>query len=88
MGSTATCQAQVIQIEKEKKGNDEVVEKKADELCLKVEKPDGAFNVYKANGKMTKQLYYDIIKFLVPLYNPETEPSILNSLKEAVSKLK
>ncbi len=56
-------------------------------MRLKLEKADDAFQVYKSGGKMTKELYYDIVKFLVPLYDPKTAPSKLNSLKKAKSKL-
>ncbi len=87
LGSRATSQSQVMQIEKEKKGNDEVVEKKANKLCLMVEKANDAFQVYKSGGKMKKELYYDIMKSLVPLYNPKAASSKLNGLKKEMSKL-
>ncbi len=64
-----------MQIERDKKGNDEAVKKKVNELCVKVEKANDAFQVYKSGGKMKKDLYYGIIKFLVPLYDPKTAPN-------------
>ncbi len=53
LGLRATCQAQVMQIEREKKSNDETVAKNANELHLKVEKADETFQVFKSSGKMT-----------------------------------
>ncbi len=55
-----------MQIKNEKKGNNEAVEKKANKLLLKVDEANDAVQVYKSDDKMTKELYYDIVKFLVP----------------------
>ncbi len=51
---------------------------------MKVKNANDAFQVYKSGDKMIKKLYYDIVKFLVPLYDPKTA---LNSGEKAKMKL-
>ncbi len=52
MGSKATIRAQVAQIENEKASVAEMATKKANDLCVKVEKAEASFQLFKSGDKM------------------------------------
>ncbi len=87
MGSRATTRAQVQQLEEEKKAATQTAAKKVEDLRVKVEKAEAAFKLYKAGKNMSKDNWYDIIKFLLPLFDSNAAPSKFNSMKKATTKL-
>ncbi len=87
MGLKATIQAQVAQIEQEKAATKKTAKKKADKMKLKVEKVDESFCLWKSGAKVPLDAWWDIIWFLLPLYDSNTASSTLNTIKKATEKL-
>ncbi len=87
MGSNATIRAQCGQIEQEKAATIKSVEKKEEDLRVKVEKADASFQLYKSGAKMPLEAWKDIVLFLVPLYDKDTAQSKLGTIKKATEKL-
>ncbi len=87
IGLKATIQAQVAQIEQEKAAAKKTVKKKAHEMKLKVEKTDKSFCLFKNGAKMPLEAWQDIIRFLLPLFDTNTAPSMLNTINKVTEKL-
>ncbi len=54
--------------------------KKADDIGVKFEEADASFKLFKSGAKMLHEAWFDIVNFLVTLYNNFFKPSKLNSV--------
>ncbi len=70
-----------------RKQQQKTVKKNADEMKLKVEKADESLCLFKHGAKMLLDAWQDIIQFSLPLYDTNTAPSKLNTIKKAIEKL-
>ncbi len=75
------------QIQADKVAASTIATKKANELRGRVEKAAASFDLFKSSTKIPKEAWYDIIKFLVTLFEKDTAPSKFNSIKKAIEKL-
>ncbi len=85
MGFNATIQAQMAQI----KG--EIATKKANNFHVKVKKVVVSFEHFKSGGKMSLEAWWDIVRFLVPLYDKKMDPSkvaLIVKMKEKLESFK
>ncbi len=56
-------------------------------MQAKVERAKASFGLFQSGAKMSMEEWRDIIRFLVLLYDKETAPSKLNTLKKATEKI-
>lgn len=87
MGSNATIWAQYEQIKQENAATAKSIEKKAEDLQVKVETVDASFQLYKLGAKMPLEARKDIVQFLILLYDNDTTPSKFGIIKKATEKL-
>ncbi len=69
-----------MQIQAENKAVGRVAAKKAYDIQVKFEKADASFKLFKSGAKMLHEAWFDIVNFLVTLYNNFFKPSKLNSV--------
>ena len=88
MGSRATIRAQVLQLNRDMDGDKDVIAKKMAEEASNIEKATKALELYTAIVKRGKNNWEDIIKFLLPKFEPKEAPLKLNSIVKVKNKLK
>ena len=84
----AMIKAQVHQLEIEEKAQVQMAEKLQSFEVDKHTKAKFAFEIYKGDPKnLKKDDWKDIIKFILPIIDPNTAPSKLQSIKKMKEKL-
>ncbi len=74
MGARAMMWVQLQQIELEKATVARTTAKKVEDLKVKVEKAEALFQLYKLGQHMPMESLWDIIKFLLPIYDKKRLP--------------
>ncbi len=75
------------QIQADKVATSIIATKKANKLRGRVEKAATSFDLFKSSTKIPKEAWYDIIKFLLLLFDKDTASSKFNSIKTTIEKL-
>ena len=83
-----TIRDQVLQLKRDKDGDKDAIAKNMAEEAANIEKATKALEVYTAMVNMGKNDWEDIIKFLLPKFEPKEAPSKLNSIVKVKNKLK
>ena len=84
----ATIRAQVLQLKRDNDGDKDIIAKKMAEEEANIEKATKALEVHTAMVNMGKNDWEDIIKLLLPKFEPKEAPSKLNSIVKFKNKLK
>ncbi len=87
VGSKASVHAQVQQIKSKSVAAAKTKTKKEIGIREKVENALASFELFKSGSNMPAEVWQDIIKFLVPLYDHKSAPSKFNLVKKAKDKL-